>query len=137
MALLPEKSKERGPKSKDEMRAKEEIIVFDLVNDKNVEDGGLGGYEVNNGYCYTHRVQGKELGELRQCSFFDKKGFCMIATAEKFKDRFYCSSHHKLLIEYDKEIKEQIKILNEEERKGKMIELVRVLESYITLLELN
>ncbi|KLL03509.1 MAG: hypothetical protein MRERV_39c014 [Mycoplasmataceae bacterium RV_VA103A] len=90
------------------------------------------GYEVNNGYCYAHRVQGKELGKLRQCSFFDKKGFCMIATAEKFKDRFYCSSHHKLLIEYDKEIKEQIKILNEEEKKGKMIELVRVLENYIS-----
>ena len=51
----------------------------------------------------------------------------MVLTDLKFRDRFYCSSHHKLLIEYDKERKKQIEIL----KKEKIIELVGVLEKYI------
>lgn len=85
------------------------------------------GYEVNNGYCYTHKKRGQELKGLKQCSFYDKNGFCMLLTSLKFRDRFYCVNHHKLLTEYDKEVKEQLEILRKEEKKEKIIELVQVL----------
>lgn len=40
----------------------------------------------------------------------------MKETSQQFNNRFYCSEHLKLLTEYDKEIKENIKVLQEKEK---------------------
>lgn len=41
----------------------------------------------------------------------------MKETSQQFHNRFYCDNHHKLLTDYDKEIKENIKVLREKETK--------------------
>jgi len=85
-------------------------------------------YQENNGFCFAHKIRGKELGDNKQCSFYNKEGYCLIECDKEFNKRFYCDKHWKLLTEYDKQIKE----LQELNRRGKIIELVRILENYIT-----